>query len=69
MPPTRGACFELRLTLGGRTSRSRALRCATKHLALEHLPLQMARGVYCGPGSPAFAPLYAAVRSLVITPT
>ena len=65
VPPTRGACFELRVTLGGRTSRSRALRCATKHLALEKLPLQMSRDLYCGPGSPAFAPLYAAVHSRV----
>ena len=62
VPPARGTCFELRATLGGRTSRSRSLRTATRHLALERLPLPMARRLYCGPGSPAFAHLHAAVH-------
>ena len=30
LPPARGACFELRVSLGGRTSRSRSLRTGTK---------------------------------------
>ena len=51
VPPARGTCFELRATLGGRTSRSRSLRTATRHLALERLPLPMARRLYCGPAT------------------
>ena len=30
VPPARGTCFELRVSLGGRTSHSRSLRTGTK---------------------------------------